>query len=117
MRFVFVAAGAAILLAGCQSAGPKNSESPAGEMNATENAVAGDNTIDRVLAMSDKERNGVLNRAVMDATMPCDGVLKSERWRDVENSPTWLAHCRNGTSHLVVFQPGGNAKVMSPQSR
>jgi hypothetical protein len=119
MRIIFVAAAGALALTGCQPAAQQNAaENTAAELDAIGNgegeANAAANVQATVLGMSDKMRNGVLLRAIMDSEMPCDGVERADRLPDQEGSPTWKAYCRNGSKHIVIFQRDGIAKVLSP---
>lgn len=116
MRVTLIAA-AALALSACQPAAQQNAaDNTAAELDAIGNDEGANTTNVQavVLGMSDKTRNGVLVRAIMDSEMPCDGVEKSERLPDQEGSPTWKAYCRNGTKHIVIFTKDGIAKVLSP---
>jgi hypothetical protein len=117
MRITLIAVGA-LALSACQPAAQQNAaENTAAELDAIgndEGANASTNVQAVVLGMSDKMRNGVLVRAIMDSEMPCDGVEKSERLPDQEGAPVWKAYCRNGSRHIVIFTKDGIAKVLSP---
>lgn len=108
---IAIAAAIALALAGC---GPSDSRRNSGMVNDAATSPEGVATLNKVIAMSDKERNIVLVRAVMDANMPCDGVVSSERTKDQDGHPAWLANCRNGSTHMVIFLNDGSAKVLSP---
>ncbi|MEI9852295.1 MAG: hypothetical protein WDN24_17175 [Sphingomonas sp.] len=70
-----------------------------------------------VLAMPDAQRNIVFVRAVMDAGLPCEGVVKSERMPDQDGKPLWRAECKNGKSHLISITPDGTANIISRSDR
>ena len=88
------------------------------EANAVGNAFGGENITARVLTMSDRERNVVFVRALMDAGLQCDGVTASERIEDVDGQPMWRADCKSpGGSHMITVTPDGTAKIMSRPER
>ncbi len=116
MRIMILAA-AALALGACQPEAQQNAAAnTADELEAVGNDAgnASQNVQAVVLGMTDKTRNMVLVRAIMDSEMACDGVEKSERLPDQEGSPSWKAYCRNGSKHIVIFTKDGIAKVLSP---
>ena len=118
MRKILAIAALAALGA-CQPEAQQNAaDNTAAELKAIGNDAAGNgaegNVQAVVLGMSDKVRNGVLVRAIMDSQMPCDGVERSERLPDQQGAPAWKAYCRNGSTHIVIFTVDGIAKVLSP---
>ncbi|RYY45417.1 MAG: hypothetical protein EOP59_04500 [Sphingomonadales bacterium] len=115
-----------LLLAACGGGAPADNAANAiepsaangAEANAVGNALGGENITARVLAMSDRERNVVFVRALMDAGLVCDGVTASERLADVDGQPMWRADCKApGGSHMVTVTPDGTAKIMSRPER
>lgn len=120
------AALAAIALAGCtpgtgnvadNGEGP-NVTVPVDETVAEENAVSGNdgepvNALAVVLEMPDYTRNQTFVRAIMDAKFRCDGVVKSERVKDVNKLPAWRADCKDGKSHILTVTPDGTVNIMS----
>lgn len=118
---------AAVLLAGCQGsdepglpangvdAAPLNADQA--EANALGNAVAGENVTAKVLAMNDRQRNVVFIRAIMDAGLPCQQVVSSERVADQDGKPLWRANCGGGVAHMVSITPDGTANIVSRTDR
>ena len=103
---------AALVLAGCQAAPEAEVAANKAEANVTGNSEAGSNVAATVLGYSDKVRNGVLARALIDAKIPCGTVTKSERTRDINNNPAWRAECKNGVFPIVSITPDGTAVVV-----
>lgn len=107
MRSILTVAGAS-LLAACGS-------EPANETAPPETNMAwGTNHQEAVLKLSDRQRNVVMVRAILDAGLQCQGVTESERVRDYEGAPTWAATCTDGRPHLITISPDGTARVVSP---
>lgn len=121
------AAAAAIALAGCTPASENvvvvandtsgNIILPPDEGGAEENAIgndaAPDNALAAILAAPDYQRDQAFVRAIMDAGFRCDGVLKSERVKDVQGLPAWRSDCKDGKSHILSVKPDGTVLVMS----
>ncbi len=117
-RSIFITGIAALALTGCNGTTvPNASIDTAAETNAADNASAAGNVAATVLGYSDRERNGVLARAIIDAKMPCDGVIKSDRMGDQSGMPAWRATCKNGYQHLVSISPDGVATILSRSDR
>lgn len=123
MRKIIVPVLAALALVGCGGIAPEaernetviNSDA---EVNMTGNGAAAENITARVLAMGNGERNGVFARALMDAELPCDGVISSERMADQDGQPLWRAKCRPpGGSHLIQITADGTANIVSRTDR
>ena len=122
MRTLMIVPALAALLAGC--GGPTEAQrneavvNSAAEANAVGNAAASENVTARVVAMSDRERNVVFVRALMDAGLPCDGVTGSARVPDQDGKPVWRADCKApGSSHLITITPDGTAQIVSRPDR
>ncbi|MBO9714902.1 hypothetical protein [Sphingomonas sp.] len=111
MRMMLAAGAALLMLGGC--GGGSGGEAPAAQ-GVDPAKVAADPTIQKVLKMNDQQLKVVLVRAIMDAGMKCDGVTSAERQKDQAGLPAWLAHCRDGSSHFVILELDGGAKVLSP---
>jgi len=117
----------AALLGACQPAAEKQANvvvtaedngDEAVEANATGNAAAPGNVTATVLAMTDRQRNVVFIRAILDAGLPCDGVESSERLPDRDGKPLWRANCTgNGGSHMITITPDGMANIVSRTDR
>ncbi|MBW4330304.1 hypothetical protein KY084_05385 [Stakelama sp. CBK3Z-3] len=107
MKSLLAFAATALLLAGCSSepAPPENSQGT--EAISPENNVAA-----KVAAMTEQERNVVMIRAIRDAGMPCQGVVKSEAYPDA-GPDSWRAQCSGGDWHLVQIKANGTANVVS----
>jgi hypothetical protein len=88
------------------------------EANAVGNELAPENVTARVLTMNDRQRNVVFVRALMDAGLPCDGVIGSERLPDIDGRPMWRADCRPpGGSHMITVTPDGTAQIVTRADR
>jgi hypothetical protein len=119
MRQLSIVPAIALLLAGCGGAQPANEVAAniAAEANAAGNVV-GENVTARVAAMSDRERNVVFVRALIDAGLPCDGVTGSARLPDQDGKPMWRADCKApGGSHLLTVTPDGTVQIVSRSDR
>lgn len=102
---------ALLALAACSGEAPQNAAEVMA--NAEDNADAGMNYQAEVLALNDVQRNGVLMRALLDADLPCEAVVKSERLEDQQGNPTWRATCKEGNQHVVWITRDGTAHTLS----
>jgi hypothetical protein len=93
---------ALILAAGC-SGEPANRQAPA----------QGNPFQDRIAAMPEGQRNGVLIRAIRDARQQCQQVESSAPGPEVSGHPTWRARCDGGASYTIVILPSGTAQVVN----
>lgn len=108
---------ALLALAGCGS--------PSGQTanDSTNNAVDGNrateaiNYVAAVEALSDDERKAVFFRAIRDAGVPCQMVIKAEKTEPWQGLSSWLADCDTGDQHLIQLKPDGSAKVVSRTTR
>lgn len=66
-----------------------------------------------VLELPERQRDGVLFRAIRDAGIPCQDVTSSERVPDETMGPTWRARCEDGAFHLVSVRSDGVGIVIS----
>lgn len=123
---ILPALAAVAMLGACQPAAEKQANAAAAaetnlgeaEGNAVGNEAATGNVTAKVLAMSDRERNVVFIRAILDAGLPCDGVKSSERLPDRDGKPLWRANCSgNGGSHMISITPDGIANIVSRTDR
>lgn len=88
------------------------------EQNAVETVPEGENVTAQVMAMTDRQRNMVFVRALMDAEIDCDGVTGSERVEDYEGKPIWRASCKYpGKDHLISITPDGMAEIITRSDR
>lgn len=128
--FTFLPVLAALALAGCggpardggnevaANIAPEPANADDVEANAVGNELAPENVTARVLTMSDRERNVVFVRALMDAGLPCDGVTGSERLPDIDGKPMWRATCKApGDSHMITVTPDGTAQIVTRTDR
>ena len=118
MRQLMIVPAFALLLAGCGGGAPgAANESVVVNSDAEANAignVSAENVTAKVVAMSDRERNVVFVRALLDAGITCDGVTGSERQPDQDGKPMWRADCKPpGASHLIMITPDGTAQIVS----
>ena len=120
---IIIPALAALVLAGCQAGDERNAaggnSAVAGnaEANAVGNGVEADNALAKVLAMSDRQRNVVFIRALLDAGIPCQEVTSSVRMEDQDGKPLWRANCSGGTAHMITITPDGTANIISRTDR
>ena len=123
MRMMILPVMAACALAGCGGNAPERERQETVinsdvEANVIDNGAVAENVTARVLTMSDRERNVVFVRALMDAGLPCDGVTGSERQPDQDGKPLWRADCKSpGGSHLITITPDGTAQIVSRSDR
>ncbi|MBO9623694.1 MAG: hypothetical protein J7500_13390 [Sphingomonas sp.] len=126
-RRILLPAFVALALAGCESqpaqnnnvapmptAEPANIDEP--EANVVGNEAEG-NALAAVLNMSDRQRNVVFIRAILDAGLPCQAVTSSERLPDQDGRPLWRANCDGGASHMISITPDGTANIVSRTDR
>jgi hypothetical protein len=116
MSRAIIIAGAVLALTGCNPA----TEGAAPEPTPTAAAVANasGNPLEKVLAMPERERDIVFVRAITDAGIKCDGVIKSERMPDQDGKPFWRADCKGGNnSHIINITPDGTANIVSRSDR
>ena len=107
--------GAALALAGCQGA-EDQAPAPNASANVTTNA-SGEDVGARVAALSERERNVVFIRAILDAKLPCQAVKTSQRMEDQDGRPLWRADCSGGGSHMITITPDGTANIVSRSDR
>lgn len=108
----------ALALAGCGSnGGAGGANAVVEEANATGNAAGGQNVTAAVIAMSDRQRNVVFIRALLDAEIDCQGVTSSERMPDRDGKPLWRANCSNKTAHMITITPDGTANIVTRTDR
>jgi hypothetical protein len=123
-KYLVVPALAALALGGCGPAAERNEAAETvaagnaveAETNAIGNGAAAGNALERVLAMSDRQRNVVFIRALMDAGIDCQSVNSSERLPDQDGKPLWRANCPNG-AHMISITPDGTANIVSRTDR
>ena len=119
---IILSALTALALAGCgdgEQAGSNAAvvDNAAAETNAVGNAASGENATAAVLAMSDRQRNVVFIRALMDAEIECQAVTSSERLPDQDGKPLWRANCSDKRSHMISITPDGTANIVSRTDR
>lgn len=115
-RIVIAALGALVLSAcdrGVAPAPEPTGNAAADNAALLNNAAEPINYRQRVIEMTDNERNGVFLRAVRDAGFNCQGVQHSLRMPDSNGEPVWRAECTNGPMHLVTISPDGIARITS----
>ncbi|UZK67478.1 hypothetical protein [Sphingomonas sp. M1-B02] len=120
MRTLVPAFGA-IALIGCQAADEPNAATNAAVSDDAEGKVVGnasaDNALAAVLGMTDRQRNVVFIRALLDADIPCQGVDSSTRLPDQDGKPLWRVNCQGGTAHMIGVTPDGTANIVSRTDR
>lgn len=115
MKHMLWIAGAALALAGCQD-GAEQEPAANVSANAATNA-SGEDVGQRVAALSERERNVVFIRAILDANLPCQAVKTSERMEDQDGRPLWRANCSGDGSHMITITPDGTANIVSRSDR
>lgn len=82
-----------LLIAGCeQSPGAKNDAQPA-----VTGAATGFSPVQqRVLDLPERQREGVLFRAIRDGGAPCSDLTEGARQPDQHGDPVFVARCRGG---------------------
>jgi hypothetical protein len=109
---------AGLVLAGCQPGGEQNDAANAAAAEpAGANSASAGNVQARVIAMSDRQRNVVFIRALLDAGINCQEVTSSERLPDRDGKPLWRANCSGGTAHMISITPDGTANIVSRTDR
>jgi hypothetical protein len=113
---------AALALAGCGPAGNEHgaevvAENARAEANVVGNAAGGENAIAAVLALTDRQRNAMFIRALMDAGIECQQVTSSERLPDQDGKPLWRVNCSDKTAHMISVTPDGTANIVSRTDR
>jgi hypothetical protein len=107
---------ALLALAGCSS--PFGQTANDNTNNADDgNTTESINYVAAVGALSDDERKAVFFRAIRDAGVPCQMVIKAEKTEPWQGLPSWLADCDTGDQHLIQLKPDGSAKVVSRTTR
>lgn len=77
------------------------------------NAASGTSDADVVSKMDDGARRLTFARALTDADLPCDGVVKAEQVGTDRGLPLWRATCKNGTSYGITITPDGTANIIA----
>jgi hypothetical protein len=67
--------------------------------------------------MSDRQRNVVFIRALLDAGIECQSVDSSERLPDQDGKPLWRANCSDKRSHMISITPDGTANIVTRTDR
>ncbi|MDP5281228.1 hypothetical protein Q9Q95_20045 [Sphingomonas sp. DG1-23] len=112
----------ALTLAGCGSAGDRGAANEVvanaeAEANAVGNVAGGENAIAQVFALSDRQRNAMFIRALLDADIECQSVTSSERLPDQDGKPLWRVNCSDKTAHMISITPDGTANIVSRTDR
>jgi hypothetical protein len=112
---------AALALAGCGPASePANTvtlDNANVEANAVGNEAASGNAVAAVLNLSDRQRDVVFIRALLDAGIECQKVTSSERLPDQDGKPLWRANCSDKRAHMISITPDGTANIVSRTDR
>ncbi|MES1976079.1 MAG: hypothetical protein V4472_26785 [Pseudomonadota bacterium] len=111
-------ASALVLLAlgGCDQSSPRDNAVVATPAATPE---APDYYARRIDALSAKQRDGVLARAIKDAGGDCPALTGSETHAPVEGHRAWTAHCAAGKDiraldWIVILDPGGVMRIVRP---
>ena len=120
MKTAALASALAVLaLGGCQQPPTQDNNAAAAAPAAVPTPAEKDYYADRINALSDKERNAVLLKAIADAGGECPVVTGSAPHPPVEGRPAWTAHCAAGKElraldWIVILQPGGMMRIVRP---
>jgi hypothetical protein len=123
IKHIALPALAALALAGCGPASePANTVAvDAGNADAEANAVGNEtgtgNALATVLGLSDRQRNVVFIRALLDAGITCQEVTSSVRLPDQDGKPLWRVNCSDNTAHMISITPDGTANIVSRTDR
>lgn len=120
IKRIALPAFAALALAGCGPTEPANTtvaDNADVEANAVGNETETGNALAAVLGMSDRQRNVVFIRALMDAGIACQSVTESTRLPDQDGKPLWRATCSDKTAHMISITPEGTANIVSRTDR
>jgi len=106
-----------IVLGGCEQApAPANNETAA---TAPVKPADKDYYADRINALTDKQRDGVLLKAIRDAGGECPSITGSGPHDPVQGHHAWIAHCAAGKDlraldWVVVLGSGGMMSIVRP---
>ncbi len=78
---------------------------------ATANAI---DTAAQVDALSDRQRNGVFIRAILDAGLECQHVDWSTRSGTYRGMPVWTVACARNQIWTIVVGHDGVAQILNP---
>lgn len=109
MRTILLAATLAALGA-CQ---PASEKAPGGK----EQPEVARHYIAEVEALPAARQRALFFRAIRDAGFACQTVTAAEKLASPGKAPTWLAHCEDGSAHLVAIADDGTANVTSRAPR
>lgn len=104
IRHAMIAAILPLSLAACGSS-PEADNAAAATNNSSGNYLA------QIGQLNEKERNGVLFRAISDAGRACQGVTRSTAGPAIQGNPSWVATCDDGTPWVVSINDQGIATV------
>jgi alkylation response protein AidB-like acyl-CoA dehydrogenase len=108
IRHAVIAAILPLSLAACGSR-------PDGETAAAATNNSSGNYLAQISQLNEKERNGVLFRAISDAGRACQGVTRSTAGPELQGNPSWVATCDDGTPWVVSINDKGIATVTAVQ--
>ena len=102
MRPLLSLAALPLLLAGCGGGTPAPTPTP---------TVSANGYVAKVRALSDKQRAGVLLRAIRDAGRDCQAVVAQTPAGAQGASAAWVATCDNQAHWVVLIGDDGTATV------
>lgn len=68
-------------------------------------------TQQKVVDLPEKQRFGVLFRAIHDGGAPCQSVVQEVRQPDRNGVPSYVARCQDGPHYAVAIAANGMAEV------
>ncbi len=77
----------------------------------------GANSAAEVPTLDPRQRDVVLFRAIRDAGLACQDIIRAEQIEDMTRKPTWRARCEDGASHLIIINADRTATVVGRMSR
>lgn len=101
-----------LALAACQGKQEATNQSAAANVASAANATTG-NVAQTVANLTQPEKEAVFFRAIRDAGLNCQTVVKAEPVDPMQGRPTWRAQCEDGAYHLISISPDGSAQVTS----
>lgn len=114
MRRRLIGTGALVLALGACGGGGKAAEGDNGAKltnNIAAAAGGGGEAQNRVNALPEGQRNGVLIRAIRDAKLACQQVTESSLSPTSNKLPVYFATCEDGAVYAVAIADDGTATV------
>ncbi|MFA6112953.1 MAG: hypothetical protein WC729_03155 [Sphingomonas sp.] len=110
---------ATLMLGGCEQASAPAPDNDSAAAVAPVKPAEKDYYADRINALTDKQRDAVLLKAITDAGGECPAVTGSAVQAPVEGHHAWIVHCTAGKDlraldWVVVLGSGGMMSIVRP---